>query len=613
MTASRNRSWLSVLVFLVAQQCSNELSSAMAQNADPCPITCLNESICKQGQASFDDHPKDADGNALSMHQDTSSQGYYCECPIDFTGFDCSVPYESCADDQVQHTCYHGGVCLETGKDASGHVRHECDCSNAASPVDGKPYAGKYCDKPAGKICNDIQNDGNSRVFCMNEGTCTGEAAAPCSCPDGFTGAHCEYSKAEYADACLMDCENGGLCQIGAPPPSETLAYGYWDAYRTDDFQYCRCPEGFAGLFCEADETPCGNSKEDGICYHGSVCVESGEGEEFYCDCNAANKRKEGLFAGRYCQYEASSVCPSNHNGLNFCTNNGKCTHDDKGIFTCVCPNGFHGPKCEFPDDQPQDNKDYEECSLQCANDGKCRKGAKEPMKTTIKDASDEIKAELDVQHNEDFEHCVCPEGFTGLTCELEADHCGNGEHVCLHGSTCMKSATGKWSCDCPSAFTEDRKVAGKFCQHHHTSTCTPDQQPKIYRGPTSFAFCVNDGVCKDIVVEGEVHPGCDCPDDYTGEHCELLKAHHPDYEPPITKIPSTGSEDDEKKAAFMYVVLILSSLLLIASVAYLMRMKARERRRRDIIERSQIHQKQTGMTANEVEIEEEFDEIELL
>jgi hypothetical protein len=43
-----------------------------------------------------------------------------------------------------------------------------------------------------------------------------------------------------------------------------------------------------------------------------------------------------------------------------------------------------------------------------------------------------------------------------------------------------------------------------------------------MYDPTLSMAFCVNDGVCTQIVEYGQVRPGCQCQPGYTGAHCEL-------------------------------------------------------------------------------------------
>ena len=103
--------------------------------------------------------------------------------------------------------------------------------------------------------------------------------------------------------------------------------------------------------------------------------------------------------------------------------------------------------------------------------------------------------------NTDDFEHCTCPVGYTGLTCDVEVKTCGKGEHLCLHGSTCVAKGD-KFSCDCDAAFTGLHKFGGEYCQHKSTEICTPDGKPGI--GKNNFAFCVNNGKCKELVGEND-------------------------------------------------------------------------------------------------------------
>lgn len=177
----------------------------------------------------------------------------------------------------------------------------------------------------------------------------------------------------------------------------------------------------------------------------------------------------------------------------------------------CDCPNGYVGPICEFKDLQIEP----EECKLSCMNDGICRKGVKDisnlkkygilNRNRNLNDADN-----LDVQYNDDFEHCVCPIGYVGLQCEHKLDICPGGEHACLNGGDCITTIDKNnnnqinYECNCDDAVINDTRYAGEFCEMQSTEYCTIDKQIPL-GGDAINAFCTNGGTCKGYVHINEV------------------------------------------------------------------------------------------------------------
>ncbi len=151
----------------------------------------------------------------------------------------------------------------------------------------------------------------------------------------------------------------------------------------------------------------------------------------------------------------------------------------------CQCLTGFSGNRCETDDE--------ESCDLNCFNGGYCKKGAK--------DYSALFNLGLDIDHylggsNVGGEHCVCPEGFYGVRCQLEEeedniDYCGGG--VCFNGGLCVEKQnswgeTVDYHCEC-NGFEAD--IAGEFCEHTDVTWCpAPEGHDK-----TKY-FCANGGDC---------------------------------------------------------------------------------------------------------------------
>jgi hypothetical protein len=150
----------------------------------------------------------------------------------------------------------------------------------------------------------------------------------------------------------------------------------------------------------------------------------------------------------------------------------------------CDCPLGFYGLHCEYEGSVM--------CDLKCLNGGECQSGAK--------DLSQYIEYGIDIDHflggsNINGEHCVCPNGFTGVLCEKEEGthyrECGGG--VCFNGGVCAERVNAYGSpkdfhCEC-SEF--DTNVAGEFCEHENVEFCpSPDGHDA-----TKY-YCANGGTC---------------------------------------------------------------------------------------------------------------------
>ena len=384
------------------------------------------------------------------------------------------------------------------------------------------PIVGKYCEHLA-TFCDEGD-------YCVNDGTCTGDFDKPCRCPTGFQGPHCEYAVDSVPD-CKLDCQNGGRCQLGPKRKLEEAVYHYWDD-DSSHLQHCECPAEFDGKYCEIPKEKCGS----GHCFHDATCLERVvDGVTLHnCECPVD---QDVAYAGRFCQYQATSYCTRDVglNGHLFCVNDGICRSDPYD--GCKCPPGFSGFSCELvdgsdpfdedvsigegskpysgegiiiegesppsnnivnqdDDDVPIEDPDTD-CSLECQNFGVCRMGSKDLgyMKEIA-----ETTPYLYQTHDANFQHCVCRDGFTGLYCEHEVDVCGEGQHICLHGSTCVRNGD-EHLCDCLDASTDvSDTYAGLACQHAATDICTAGDMSPGHQ----LAFCVNGGICKDRVAQGE-------------------------------------------------------------------------------------------------------------
>lgn len=292
------------------------LASAQTE-APTCPMTCLNESPCVEGEDAYAGHPQKSNGSPLDFLEETSREGYYCDCPDNFTGIRCGRTYVECAG--TGHYCYHGGTCLENlSGDPIPDDQLFCNCADASHG--DISYVGKYCEQEGVQPCDEY-----GEFFCLNGSTCKEDFETklrPCECLDGYRGPHCEFEDGSVP-RCDLECEHDGECQLGIKDYDTALYTEFW---KTDGgYMHCTCEQGYFGDRCEVEGEPCGTAH----CFNGASCLETINiaGDTTYaCDCRTAFNA-EGSFAGDYCQAESTSFCTktANANGHLFCTNGGAC------------------------------------------------------------------------------------------------------------------------------------------------------------------------------------------------------------------------------------------------------------------------------------------------
>ncbi|KAL7567795.1 hypothetical protein ACA910_000547 [Epithemia clementina (nom. ined.)] len=388
----------------------------------------------------------------------------------------------------------------------------------------------------------------DTNPFCMNGGTCKSDFESvpdfPCVCHNGTSGPHCEFSNKKQVPKCKLICFHDGVCQVGIRSFMDLSGLP-----ATEDYNYCRCKPGFYGDQCGVKGVQCGST----VCLNGGKCIqiENGDGTVTdNCDCTSAKGKDGQQFAGRYCHLSKTSDC-YDHNAAepsNFCVNGGTCNLDPR--LGCDCPDGFFGSLCEFGGAD-----DNWKCNMDCGDHGFCRKGAKD---TSFIDNFDFDDRRLTARFNQEFEHCVCEPGWSGLNCDVKMDICPGRSMICLHGSTCILSnITGEFECDCNTANEGGLKYAGKYCQYHSTAYCTPDGlKPKTR---SSDAFCTNNGKCRDYVPRNGLHPGCSCEEHFKGDHCEKLADEK--------EVKSSKPEEDQTSSKAVPVVVALIICLFVCIV----------------------------------------------
>mmetsp|Transcript_11571 Transcript_11571/g.23730 ORF Transcript_11571/g.23730 Transcript_11571/m.23730 type:complete len:437 (-) Transcript_11571:263-1573(-) len=156
---------------------------------------------------------------------------------------------------------------------------------------------------------------------------------------------------------CLINCENGGICEFVA----EELRDLRYIAQSGGLIQRCRCPPGWGGVSCEIPTENCVLSTK--------TCEISKRpcdkvGNQWTCHCHIA-ANVDSNFAAAVCKRGYTEYCSDYYDPegpLYFCANGGKCMSDflsakespgdlsarrkymDAG---CMCNENFHGERCE--------------------------------------------------------------------------------------------------------------------------------------------------------------------------------------------------------------------------------------------------------------------------
>lgn len=192
------------------------------------------------------------------------------------------------------------------------------------------------------------------------------------------------------APVCDSDpCLNGGTCQ---------------DLFNKFG---CVCDTGWAGEQCEVDTDDCVSQP----CIHGN-CKDYLA--RFECQCHPG-------YAGRLCDKDLDEC---EHHA---CQHGGTC-QDGPNMYTCICPDDYSGPLCQWSYPPEQCDRD-----VLCLNDGICHDGLWGA-------------------------NCTCMPGFTGARCEMEINECES--NPCRNGGSCMDHFN-MFVCECPPGFN------GPTCNTH--------------------------------------------------------------------------------------------------------------------------------------------------
>lgn len=171
--------------------------------------------------------------------------------------------------------------------------------------------------------------------------------------------------------------------------------------------------------------------------------------------------------------------------------------------------------------------------------------------------------------------HCECNPGFAGSDCSFPYEQCADGYTACYNGAQCVRSLSDKdpsdtdgrteeYECDC-EMMPDSSPFVIEQCENPVDDVCE--------RGVdlSEYAFCTNAGSCREKVDTGEIHPGCKCPLEYEGRHCQYRTGTAPPEELLLVWNDEPSDEDpieefEEVTSGTIGWILVGVSLLLIVS-----------------------------------------------
>ena len=300
-----------------------------------------------------------------------------------------------------------------------------------------------------------------------------------------FTGAIIESSTSSIA--CPIAADSNTQCNSGM------------DSNNICDYMTgtCQCATGWSGDACENGTCPT-NSAGD-VCYGRGTCDSS---TQFKCVCDNG-------YYGNTCE---NVYCPKAADGIQ-CGAFGVC---DASTGLCTCIEGWSGPTCEIAPSCPTNPSTGEICSgytdacdtatgkCNCYKDNTFAYGdACEfihcPTGALTQDGT-YIECSGQGTCNTTTGVCTCTDpGITNPSCYGKACPVGTNGKACSANGSC-NAETG--ACVCQSGWT------GDDCS---TQTC-PSTYGNICNG---VGACLADNTCQ-------------CPDNYTGSACDVLKGSCP-------------------------------------------------------------------------------------
>lgn len=173
---------------------------------------------------------------------------------------------------------------------------------------------------------------------------------------------------------------------------------------------------------------------------------------------------------------------------------------------------------------------------------------------------------------------CKCDPDYTEHDCSYYAQNCPgevgpNDVQTCFNGGKCYSTTvykgdatTIKWQCDCTQAYGDAGIFAGHQCEYPAERSC------EVGVATSEYAFCVNGGVCAQMVQSGQKFVPCKCPLDFEGRHCQYAAGTAPAQE--LIYAPPPQPQELSGGAIFGIVIASLAAFGFIIGIALICKRK---------------------------------------
>ena len=350
-----------------------------------------------------------------------------------------------------------------------------------------------------------------------------------------------------------------------------------------------------------------------GRCFNGGTCLshEVNGATEYRCDCSATYHSGTAAFAGRYCQYQETTSCPTNDGSTVklFCVNNGSCRQDDP-YAGCDCPAPYTGFMCESKISEAQnDHGDYDTINSNSNNGYNNGPSLPEPSDPSLTNdpapapvaapssrgggvVGSIVYQDSSSSNKDDDQTTPSNSGTQGGDIgnqvyyndkSVDDDDNKNND---LHDEMTIAPVSDINICTIDGSTLDAKPLSfcvnGGFCLRNVTTLQGYVEEWRLpcvclYLGVRHVSPCIHTCISHIIVLTILLHShaGCACSAEWTGPHCEIS----------VAVIQAAQADEDRSMVAHAFgVVVIVLAVLAIAVVAVfatVMACRNNKRRRR--------------------------------